>query len=130
MKVLIADDDRVFSHMVARVLQRKGWEVVPAYDAMQAVMFATRESPHVIVLDIGMPGGTGLHALERLQASSRTAAIPVVVVSATPDTEVPAKARQLGAAGFLPKPVDPADLVTTLLRVMGGGDEPGELEEE
>lgn len=115
VQILIADDDRVVSHLLSARLQAEGWRVSVAQDAMQVLMFALRIVPDAIVLDINMPGGTGLDALRKLKASSKTAAIPVIVVSGATDQTVPEKASALGAAAFLPKPVD-IDALIELLR--------------
>jgi CheY-like chemotaxis protein len=107
-RVLVADDDPVFVEVMRAILQPAGWEVTAALDSMQVMMFAMRTpQPEVVLLDIDMPGGTGLAALRRLKQSSRTSAIPVVVVSATGDATMPAQVAALGATGFMRKPVDP-----------------------
>lgn len=115
MKILIADDDRVVSHLLSARLQAEGWRVTVAQDAMQALMFALRLAPDAIVLDINMPGGTGLDALRKLKASSKTAAIPVIVVSGAVDRALPENVATLGAVAFLPKPID-VDALIQLLR--------------
>lgn len=115
MKILIADDDRVVSHLLSARLQAEGWRVTVAQDAMQALMFALRLAPDAIVLDINMPGGTGLDALRKLKASSKTAAIPVIVVSGAADRALPENVATLGAVAFLPKPID-VDALIQLLR--------------
>jgi two-component system, OmpR family, response regulator len=82
MRVLIADDDRVLVRMLGAAFRKAGWEVVQAFDAMQAVMFTTREpQPDVVLLDLGMPGGTGFGVLEKLTRSSRTSDIPPPLTS-------------------------------------------------
>ena len=107
-RVLIADDDPVFVELVRAVLPSERWEVSAAHDSMQVMMYAMRApSPEVILLDINMPGGTGLAALKRLKQSVKTAFIPVVVVSGVRDSMLPDQVRMLGARGFIPKPVDP-----------------------
>lgn len=104
--MLIADDDPVVTQLVRAGLRRMGWEVETAADAMQAVMFAVRSPPDVVVLDIDMPGGTGLTALQRLQSSMKTRYVPVLVLSGTTSEAEIAAVRDGGAARFLPKPVD------------------------
>ena len=118
MKVLIADDDHMFTHLITAQLHARGWHVEVAHDAMQAVMYAMRVEPDVIVLDIGMPGGNGFGVLEKLNKSVRTESIPIVVVtnSITPGDE--AKALSLGAVAFLHKPVDIERLNEILTRVL------------
>ena len=60
MKVLLADDDRVLTHLLSSRLQAKGVVMIVAHDAMQAFMSAMKSAPDVIVLDVQMPGGTGI----------------------------------------------------------------------
>jgi DNA-binding response OmpR family regulator len=105
-KLLIADDDPVLTATLSGVLASRGFTVVVARDAMQAVMFAVQQQPRAILLDINMPAGTGHGALTRLQASARTASIPVLVMSGSTDLTLPATVRAEGAKGFFRKPVD------------------------
>jgi DNA-binding response OmpR family regulator len=121
VKVLIADDDRVLTRLVTAGLKQRGWEIEVAHDAMQALMFAMKPPhPDVIALDIGMPGGTGFAVLTKLQQSSRTSQIPVVVVSGSISEADEARVTALGAAAFLRKPVDAQTLHATLSRAAGG----------
>ncbi len=122
MKVLIADDDRVLTHLLSSRLRAKGWTVDIAMDAMQVMMFAMRGSPDVITLDINMPGGTGIEALKKLKASSRTAQIPVLVLSGSIDPADEPRVVGLGAAAFLRKPADVDALHAALLRLAGGAE--------
>jgi CheY-like chemotaxis protein len=89
-------------------------------DAMQAVMAAQRHSPDVVLLDIQMPGGTGLDALKRLRASTKTQLIPVIVISGSDVPEAAARAKALGPVEFLTKPVDFDGLRTSLRELLGG----------
>ena len=122
MNILIADDDKLFTHLAASRLKAKGCRVEIAHDAMQAVMYAVRSSPDVIVLDINMPGGTGFGALTTLKRSTRTEPIPVLVVSASTSPGDEQKALGLGAAKFLRKPLDPEALYAALLRATGAAE--------
>lgn len=119
MKVLIADDDRVLSHLLSTRLKAKGCEILTAYDAMQALMMAMRSSPDIILLDIHMPGGTGIEALKKLKANTRTALIPVIVLSGSMDPATAASlVRELGAQEFLPKPSDPEAVFAAITRTL------------
>src|SRR5207247_9067751 len=75
-------------------------------DAMQAFMVAQRSAPDVVLLDIQMPGGTGLDTLKRLRTSTKTQNIPVIAISGLPDPDTKSRALLLGAVEFFPKPVD------------------------
>ena len=118
MLVLIADDDQVTVQVVSSVLKANGYDVRAAYDSLQAVTLAMRDPPDAIILDIAMPAGGGWSVLERLRASSKTRAIPVVVLTALTDPQLPARAKVLGADAFLVKPVVPNELRRTLERFL------------
>jgi CheY-like chemotaxis protein len=118
VKILVADDDRVLSQLVCAIVREAGHVPIAAFDAMQALMFAMRTpAPGLIVLDINMPGGTGLEALRKLKLSARTAPIPVIVLSGSDDAAMPQQVKALGADAFLPKPIDPDALVDVIRRV-------------
>lgn len=123
MRVLIADDDRVLTTLLTAAMIRRRWIVQTAHDAMQAFMYANRNpTPDAILLDINMPAGTGIHTLQRLRTSTRTAAIPVIVVTASVDPGVEQQARALGVVAFLRKPIEPAvvcDLVSDAVLLAG-----------
>lgn len=118
LSILFADDDPVFTQIVEAALKKAGWLVTVARDAMQAVMFAVRTPPDLIMLDITMPGGNGLAALQKLKASDKTRLVTVLVVSGTTDPALPAKALALGAVEFWPKPLDPVELPARLKAVL------------
>lgn len=106
MTVLIAEDDRVHSHLLVQRLKAYGIQTIVAYDAMQAVMLASRTIPAAILLDINMPGGTGLEVLKRLKASTKTCMIPIITFSGAMDPDLPNTTRELGAEEFIHKPVN------------------------
>jgi CheY-like chemotaxis protein len=119
MRVLVAEDDRVVSTLIVGMLRGRGHEPLPVFDAMQVLMFAMRApQPDVIVLDINMPGGTGVEALKKLKRSVKTTMIPVIVLSGSPDAAMPQTVVELGAAEFLPKPLDRDALLAALERVV------------
>lgn len=108
MRILVADDDRTLTQILTATFVKRGWQAVSAADAMQALMFAKQKpQPDLILLDVEMPGGSGLKTLERLKASALTMGIPVVVITGTTDPHASERAKELGAVGFVKKPVDP-----------------------
>jgi CheY-like chemotaxis protein len=109
-KILIADDSPVQRQLLASFLSPKGFEAVFAVDALQAWMAALRSAPQLILLDINMPGGTGMEVLKRLRMSTKTQHIPVIVVSSEEDPATESMARSLGAMVFLHKPVEQEQL--------------------
>jgi len=119
MKLLIADDDRALALLLSTRLHAKGWTVDIAHDAMQALMFAMRSSPDAIMLDIAMPGGTGIDALKKLKMSAKTAQTPVVVLSGSIEPKDEPNVLALGAAAFMRKPPDVDALNELLLKLVG-----------
>jgi CheY-like chemotaxis protein len=117
-KILIADDSRFQVQMLASWFGPKGFEVITALDSLQAWTAALRSNPDVILLDINMPGGTGIEVLRRLRMSSKTQHIPVVVVSGDENASTETIARHLGAADFLHKPVDRDRLCSSVHRLL------------
>ena len=123
MTVLLADDDKVQSLMLSARLKARGFKVTLAYDAIQAWMAAIQTRPDVIVLDIQMPGGTGIAVLKQLKTSTKTSQIPVVVLSGSIDPQTIPTVKDLGADEFLPKPVDLDKLYDALSRLLGNTSE-------
>ena len=119
-RILVADDDKVISLLVCSTLRKAGYFPVPAFDAMQALMFAMRApQPEAIILDLNMPGGGGLVTLKKLKASARTAEIPVLVLTGDSGAEVRAMVSDLGAHSFLSKPLQAAAMLDDLDRIFG-----------
>jgi CheY-like chemotaxis protein len=119
VKALLADDDRVLTLLLSSRLRARGVEIVVAHDAMQALMSAMRSPPDVIVLDVQMPGGTGIETLKKLKLSAKTSMIPVVVLSGSVEPETSEQVKALGAEQFLLKPIDPDRLFQVLCTVLG-----------
>lgn len=124
--ILIAEDDRDMSSVISTFLSSRGFATVVAFDATQAVMLAMRTPPSAIVLDINLPGGSGLNVLRRVKQSAKTSQVPVVVLTATTDPTLPQTAAQLGADAFLSKPPDLRKLERTLRRLLGLGEDDAE----
>lgn len=110
MKILVADDDPVIVTLLGTGLRKRGFEVDVANDTMQVVMKAMRGEPDAIVLDINMPGGTGIAALQRLKQSIKTNMIPVLAITGSATEEVQNEALALGAVDCIEKPIDIEDL--------------------
>jgi DNA-binding response OmpR family regulator len=107
MNIIVADDDKVLSRMICGVLHEEGHITLPAFDSIQTLMFAMKQPPDLVLLDINMPGGTGVEVLRKLRASSKTSHVPVIVISGSEDPRLPTQVLALGAAKFLPKPIQP-----------------------
>ncbi|HWH03944.1 MAG TPA: response regulator [Gemmatimonadales bacterium] len=121
-RVLIIDDDRPLCELFAAHLRGEGYVPMIAEDAMQGFMFAQRELPDVILLDINMPAGGGMTVFDRLSKSAKTREIPVVVVTAVSDSKVEADSTARGARAVLHKPIDKDTLLKQVASVLDSAD--------
>jgi DNA-binding NtrC family response regulator len=102
-RILIVDDDRSIRRTLEKFLGGEGYDVVTAQDAPGAIA-AAQPGVDLMLLDLGLPGGSGFDVLAALQ--NRSEAPSIVVVTARDDMQSTVKAIQLGAYEYLVKPVD------------------------
>jgi len=117
-KILIIDDSVDSYHLLSTILQTHNFFPVWAADGMQAMAAARFHHPQAILLDIGLPGGDGFVVLERLKSNHLLSDIPVIVVTVRDRQEVEEKARRLGAAAYLSKPIQVDALMESLQSVL------------
>lgn len=116
--VLVVDDDPDMTRLVTGALSSTGVVPVAAYDALQGMVVAQKEMPSLIIVDLHMPAGGGFKLLEKLRNSAKTSSIPVLVVTADTASDLPRRAEELGARGFLRKPIDLVKLVDVVSRFL------------
>ena len=117
-KILIIDESVDSYHLLSTILQTHNFFPVWAADGMQAMAAARFHHPQAILLDIGLAGGDGFVVLERLKSNSLLSDIPVIVVTVRDRQEVEEKARRLGAAAYLSKPIQVDALMESLQSVL------------
>lgn len=115
--LLLVDDDPVFCEVLSRALERRGLEVEVAHDVHEAEARARERPPHYVVLDLRMPGPSGLTVIERLRAIRRDVRIVVLTGYASIATAV--EAIKLGAVHYLTKPADADQILDALHRQQG-----------
>lgn len=121
-KILLVEDDPDISRGLAIRLKAKGYDVVAAQDATVAMTMALREHPDLVIMDIGLPGGDGHMVMDRLTRNTRTAATPVIFLSARAQQSDIQRALDQGAAGYLTKPYRSEELLSMIETVLGGED--------
>lgn len=121
-KILLVEDDPDISRGLAIRLKAKGYDVVAAPDATVAMTMALREQPDLVIMDIGLPGGDGHMVMDRLTRNTRTAATPVIFLSARAQQSDIQRALDQGAAGYLTKPYRSEELLSMIETVLGGED--------
>ena len=122
-RILVIDDDRLFLEITSYHLSRSGYSVEVASDPRQGLHRAIEQSFDLILLDLMMPelnGAEVLGLLKPLGLQHR-----VIVVTAHDDDYYRARARDLGAAGYVRKPVDPDELQRVVGATLGSIEDSG-----
>ena len=117
-KILIVDDEKDWTQMLAMRLKHVGYLIEVAFDAYQAVMQVVQLKPDLMLLDIMLPAGSGLEVLKNIRANAKTFSIPVIVLTAKGDKETKEAAEKLGISGYFVKPVDMNELLEKLKEVL------------
>jgi CheY-like chemotaxis protein len=104
--ILVVDDLPANRDLMVRRLERSGFNVVAAASGPEALEVVGRGKVDLVLLDIMMPGMTGIDVLRTLRMSRSSAALPVVMVTAKTDSEDVVEALSLGANDYVTKPVD------------------------
>ncbi|MFF8772332.1 SpoIIE family protein phosphatase [Kitasatospora sp. NPDC015120] len=109
--VLVADDNADMRRYLTRILRGAGHRVTAVADGLQALAEATRDVPELVISDVMMPGLDGLGMVTRLRADRRTAAVPVLLLSARAGVEASLEGLGSGADDYLAKPFAAAELL-------------------
>lgn len=113
--IMIVDDEPINIKVVRKYLREEGYQhFITTTQSSQANEIIRRELPDVVLLDIIMPQVSGLEILKTMRGDTRLQHIPVLILTASGETEVKLKALELGVTDFLTKPVEVSEL---LLRV-------------
>lgn len=106
--ILVVDDDREIVESISIYLRAEGYEVIKAYDGLEALDAAVQKTVHLIILDIMMPEMDGIETLMNIR---RTKNIPVILLSAKGEDADKILGLTAGADDYVTKPFNPAELV-------------------
>jgi DNA-binding response OmpR family regulator len=115
-RVLVVDDDMPLRGMLSSVLRRHGFQVYLAGDGDEAQRALVLHQPHVVLLDLMMPGVNGWDFLQMLQDTGFAGQVPVIVISAHLRKD-PQAVLQMGVKAILPKPFELDDLLEMIRAV-------------
>jgi two-component system response regulator MtrA len=116
---LIAEDDRDIRELVTAKLGSAGYQVVAVGDGHAALAAAREQRPDVALLDVMMPGISGLDILRQLQDDPETSAIPVILLTARSQEFDVQTGFSIGATDYVVKPFSPRELVVRVDAVLG-----------
>jgi CheY-like chemotaxis protein len=117
-RVLIVDDSEVIRRLITINLEFAGIEVRSADDGADAIEVASHWHPHLITLDVNMPGLNGFETATRLRSRPDTATTPIVLLTARTHPGDRAAADRLGIGAYVTKPFEPEVLVETILALL------------
>jgi DNA-binding response OmpR family regulator len=116
-KILVVDDDPDVRLGLQVRLSANDYQLFFAADGVTSIAEARRQTPDLIILDLGLPAGDGFSVLERLKVNERLSAIPVIVLSGRDRVGNWDRAIKAGAKTFLQKPV-PNDKLLAVVRLI------------
>jgi two-component system cell cycle response regulator DivK len=112
--ILIIEDNEKNMKLVRDVLQVKGYATIEASTGEEGVRLAAERKPDLILMDIQLPGISGIEALRRLRATPDTAAIPAIAVTASVMQQDRKQITEAGFNGYLGKPLNLKEFLDTV----------------
>jgi CheY-like chemotaxis protein len=114
LKILLVEDNEMNRDMLARRLQRRGFEVVVAVDGLEGIALAGSEAPDTILMDMSLPELDGWEATRRLKSAPNTRSIPVIALTAHAMSGDRDRALAAGCDDYETKPIDLSRLVAKI----------------
>ncbi|MFZ0278685.1 MAG: response regulator [Candidatus Sulfotelmatobacter sp.] len=116
-KILLADDSVTAQNMGRKILADAGYEVIAVNNGSAALKKIGELKPDLVILDVYMPGYSGLEVCQRLKESPETARIPVLLTVGKLEPFKPEEAQRVRAEGFIVKPFEASELLGTLSKL-------------
>jgi CheY-like chemotaxis protein len=117
--VLIADDNKIFTMYLSIVLNRMGFDVIPAESGSSAINLSKRYRPDMMLLSMRMPDMDWHQTIKSVKANYRTASTHIIMISDKADPHLSEECLSVGCSGVLRKPVDLAELNVVLFNSIG-----------
>ena len=115
-KILVVDDDPRLRELLVRYLTEQGFQVQALPDSRELDKKLQRDPPHLLVLDLMLPGEDGLAVCRRLRGSGET--VPIIMLTAKGEDIDRIVGLEMGADDYLPKPFNPRELVARIHAVL------------
>jgi DNA-binding response OmpR family regulator len=111
VQILVAEDDRDIAELIAHYLQKAGWQTHIAASGDAALAYVRRHPVDVLILDLMLPGLSGMDVCRAIRADEATAAIPIIMVTARAEERERIAGLEIGADDYVAKPFSPNELV-------------------
>lgn len=112
--ILLAEDDKKIAQAIGIRLKASGFAVITAHDVPSALMQARKHDPDLVLLDVGLPGGSGFHVADCLRNQVCKREVPLIFITASKKDGLRQEARKLGASAFLEKPFKSSQLLAAI----------------
>lgn len=122
--VLLVDDDEDFTRSLSRMLRNCGWRVMTTNRSFGVLNLMAEHRPHIVVLDVTMPGLDGVQLAELVRADPELGDTPMLLHSGMPEADLRDRAAAVGADGYVVKGDRPRDLLAALRQLGQRVDEP------
>ena len=123
--IVVADDEADIRRLITFALRRRGYTVMEAGTGDGALALIRAERPQLAILDVMMPGMSGLAVAEALGTDPGTAGLPILMLSAKGQAAEIEEGLRAGACAYLVKPFAPAALIAQVTTLLGAGDGAG-----
>ena len=120
VRVLGVEDDVAGAKLLSVLLNQAGAEVRVVHSAEEALKTMIDFAPRVIVLDLMLPGMSGLELARRVKSSALGQNVAIIAVSVVHSEDIEREARAFGCVGYIRKPIDTESFATTLASYLGG----------
>jgi two-component system phosphate regulon response regulator PhoB len=117
-KLLLVEDDKALADLLIWHFQREEYDVRRTGDGEEALMLAEEEHPDVIILDWMIEGVSGLEVCRRLRRKSRTANVPIIMLTARGEESDRIRGLETGADDYVTKPFSPRELMARVAAVL------------
>ena len=114
--IMIVEDEPANQKLFSDLLNNLGYRVLLAKNGLEAIDLTLKEMPDLILMDIGLPGISGLDATKIIKENNKSKQIPVIAVTAFAMKEDETRAIQAGCDSFIAKPVNIRDLIREIER--------------
>jgi DNA-binding response OmpR family regulator len=118
MQILVAEDDRDIAELIAHYLQKSGWRAHITASGDAALAYARRSPVDLAILDVMLPGMSGLDVCRALRAGKDTARLPIIMVTARTEESDRIAGLEIGADDYIAKPFSPNELVARIRALM------------
>jgi two-component system, OmpR family, alkaline phosphatase synthesis response regulator PhoP len=117
--ILVADDESHILNVVSLKLRNAGFNVITARDGQEAYDLAKAEGPDLLITDYHMPEMSGIELCKKLKATSETASIPTIMLTARGYNLDPGDTEESGIRHLITKPFSPRQLLSTVNELLG-----------